>query len=157
MLIRRLLVFGYPLTEILLLWWVASLIGWGFALLLVLAGFPAGAALMRNAAAKAVTLSTSPESERAQIAQSTTGMFASGLLIMIPGFLTDILGIILLLRPVQSALFRRAGNWIELRMVRVPGFQTYAPGEVIQGVVIKETVQDESGEEPNGSSPQITP
>ena len=155
MLIRRLLLFGYPLVEILLLWWVASMIGWGFALLLVLAGFPAGAALMRNAAAKAVTLSTSPESERPRIAQSTTGMFASGLLIMIPGFLTDILGLILLIPPIQSALFRRAGNWIELRMVRVPGFNSYSHGEVIQGVVIEESEAHESGEEPGGPSPQI--
>jgi UPF0716 protein FxsA len=157
MLIRRLLILGYPLAEILLLWWVASMIGWGFALLLFLAGFPAGAALIRNAAAKAATLSTVPESKRPRIAQSTTGMFASGLLLMIPGFLTDLVGIILLLPPVQSALFRRAGKWIELRMVRVPGFNVYSRGEVIQGVVIEETGADESGEEPNDSSPHIKP
>jgi UPF0716 family protein affecting phage T7 exclusion len=157
MLIRRLLIFGYPLVEILLLWWVASIIGWGFALLLVLAGFPAGAALMRNAAAKSVTLSTAPDSDRPKILRGATGMFASGLLIMIPGFLTDLLGLILLFPPVQSLLFRRAGNWIQMRMMSVPGFNGPANGQVIKGVVIIETDKNETGEEPRGSSPQINP
>ena len=153
---RRLLAFGYPLVELLLLWWVASMIGWGFALLLILAGFPVGAALMANAAAKSTTIASSPDSERLKVLQATTGMFTAGLLITIPGFLTDLFGLILLLPPVQSILFRRGGDWIETRMVRVPGFNNYRNGQVIQGVVITDSGEEEGGEEPNGSSPRIS-
>lgn len=156
MLTRRLLVFGYPLIEILLLWLVASIVGWLAAILLLIAGLPAGAALMRNAAAKYLSAREVSESERASVIRSSTGMFLSGLLIMIPGFLTDIIGILLLIPPIQRLALSRVGAWTQARMVRVPGFTTYAYGqEVIQGVVIEE-FDHEKGEEPPDSSPEIS-
>lgn len=156
MFLRRLLVFGYPLAEILVLWFVASLIGWPIALLLLIAGFPAGAALMRNAAAKSSLLRTASDSERPRIAQSVTGMFLSGLLIMIPGFITDLIGILVLIPWIQRWMIRHSGAWIESRMVKVPGFATYTEGDIIQGVVISEDFTDKKSEGPEGPSPQIS-
>lgn len=164
MLIKRLVVFGYPLVEILLLWLVASFVGWFVAILLVIAGLPAGAALIRNSAAKYLTSRDEDESHRVSIVRSSTGMFLAGLLIMIPGFLTDLLGLLLLIPPIQRRVMSRIGNWTQARMMRVPGFSAYTyqgnvyQGDVIQGIVIRETGFDSShkkGEEPYDPSPEL--
>lgn len=166
MLLRRLLIIGYPLAEFLILWWVASLIGWGFALLLVIAGFPAGAALMRNAAAKASTLQSARDDQRPAIARSSTMMFLSGILVMIPGFISDAIGLALLLPPLQRVVARYAGTWVGKRMTRVPGFNSsgfsgeqfgfYAQGDVVQGFVVEPDNSDPdstSKKQKNGGNP----
>ena len=170
MFLRRLLLIGYPLAEFLLLWWVASLIGWGFALLLVIAGLPAGAALMRNAAAKATTLQSAAPEQRPTIARSSTMMFLAGVLVMIPGFISDVVGIALLLPPLQRVVARSTGAWVGKRMTRVPGFNTsgfsgeqfgfYAQGDVVQGFVVSSEEQNlnqhtsqEGGGKDNGGNP----
>lgn len=162
----RLLLFGYPLVEILLFWWVASMVGWGIAILLIIAGFPAGAALMRNAAAKASVVATTPDSEKPKVARSAALMFVSGILILIPGFATDILGIIFLIPPIGNRIVKAFSSLIGARMVRMPGygnsgftgsqFASYVDGEVIQGVVIRE--DDPDAHENGGPErpPQIT-
>jgi UPF0716 protein FxsA len=161
----RLILFGYPLVEILLLWWVASMTGWGIALLLILAGFPAGAALMRNAAAKASLVAATPDEGKPKIARSSALMFVSGLFIMIPGFATDVIGLILLIPPVGNRVVKAFGAWISLRMVRMPGFgnagftgsqfASYVDGEVIRGVVISEDDPDQHGNGGPSGPPQI--
>jgi UPF0716 protein FxsA len=148
----RLLVFGYPLIEILLFWWVASMTGWGIAILLIIAGFPAGAALMRNAAAKASIVATTPDENKPKAARSAALMFISGLLILVPGFATDILGIIFLIPPIGNRIVKAFSSWIGARMVRMPGygnagftgsqFASYVDGDVIRGVVISESDRD---------------
>jgi UPF0716 protein FxsA len=149
----RLLLFGYPLIEILLFWWVASLTGWGIAILLIIAGFPAGAALMRNAAAKASVVATTPDEGKPKVARSAAVTFVSGLLILLPGFATDILGIIFLIPPIGNRIVKAFSSWIGARMVRMPGygnagftgsqFASYVDGEVIRGVVISEDDPDQ--------------
>lgn len=161
----RLLVFGYPLVEILLFWWVASIVGWGVAILLIIAGFPAGAALMRNAAAKASIVATTPDENKPKVARSAALMFVSGILILIPGFATDILGIIFLIPPIGNRLVRAFSSWIGARMVQMPGyansgftgseFASYVDGEVIRGVVISETDQDPTENGGPEGPPQI--
>lgn len=159
MLIKRLVLFGYPLIEILLLWLVASFVGWFVAILLVIAGLPAGAALIRNSASKYIGSRNADETERELIIRSSTGMFLAGLLIMMPGFLTDALGLLLLIPPIQKRVMSRIGNWTRTRMMRTPGFNSYAyQGDVIQGIVIEgeyETPTYEKGEEPHGPSPAL--
>ena len=153
----RLLLFGYPLTEILLLWWIASITGWAIAILLIIAGFPIGAALIRNAAAKASLIPVAADENKPQVARSSALMCASGVLIMIPGFATDLIGVILLIPPIGNRVVRALGSWIGLRMVRMPGFgnagftgsefASYVDGDVIRGIVIDEEtpVQPENG------------
>ncbi len=161
MFLRRLLFFGYPLAEILVLWLVATLIGWPIALLLLIAGFPVGAAILRNAASKSQQLRTASEIERPRIAQSVTGMFLSGLLFLIPGFITDVIAVFMLIPSIQRLVIRVTGTWFESRMVRVPGFSVYAQGDfmqgdVIRGVVIPDDSANEQGEGPRGPSPEIS-
>ena len=61
----RLIVFGYPLGEFLLLWLIASVIGWGWALIGILLSIPIGIAVMRNASAGARVVLRESDPERA--------------------------------------------------------------------------------------------
>jgi UPF0716 protein FxsA len=159
----RLILFGYPLVEILLLWWIASITGWAIAIFLIIAGFPIGAALMRNAAAKASLIAATADKSKPQVARSAALMFGSGVLIMIPGFATDLLGAILLIPPIGNRAVHAFGSWIGLRMVRMPGFgntgftgsqfASYVDGDVIRGVVIDE----EDPDEPENGGPEGPP
>ena len=135
----RLLVFGYPLLEIVTAYLVAQWIGWGWMLLLLLIGFPIGFAIMRNAGDAAMA-----DLERA----TRTGVevdsgrhalgFLAGLLVFVPGFWTDLAGLLLLLPPVQRLVRGRSRTWVEARFtaVRMPGVR-YPSGDVIQGTVIR--------------------
>jgi UPF0716 protein FxsA len=142
----RLLFFGYPLAEVLVLWAVASLIGWGWALLGILAGIPIGFALMRNAGASAAGLmqaNAAGDQQRAMtMASSMTGQFIAGALIAVPGYLTDLLGLMLLLPGVRNAIGRRA-----MRRYRTSPWMSRMPGSgpIIQGTVIVEDMRYESG------------
>jgi UPF0716 protein FxsA len=154
----RLLVFGYPLTEILVLWAVASIIGWGWALLGILAGIPIGVALMRNAGASAAGLmqanAQGDEQRAAVYASSMTGQFIAGVLIAIPGYLTDLIGLAVLLPGVRNAIGRRvmrryrSSPW----MSRMPG-----SGPIIQGTVIVEDLRyDDPSAADDEEPPAIT-
>ncbi len=57
--------FGYPLGEFLLLWLIASVIGWGWALIGILLSIPIGIAVMRNASAGARVVLRESDPERA--------------------------------------------------------------------------------------------
>lgn len=152
----RLLFFGYPLAEILVLWGVASLIGWGWALLGILAGIPIGFALMRNAGANAAGLmqaNAAGDQERAiAMASSMTGQFVAGVLIAVPGYLTDAIGLALLLPGVRNVIGRRvmgryrSSPW----MSRMPG-----SGPIVQGTVIVEDLRYENP--PDGPNPPALP
>lgn len=119
----RLLVFGYPLVEILAFWGVATLIGWGWALVLIVIGVPAGWALVRMAGEEA----SRGRGDRA------LGMGLAGVLIMVPGFVTDIAGLVLLLPPVRRALGARLQAWVAVSPIRM-GFTT---GDVVQGEILR--------------------
>ena len=90
-------------------------------------------------------------------------MFGSGVLIMIPGFATDLLGVILLIPPIGNRAVHAFGSWIGLRMVRMPGFgntgftgsqfASYVDGDVIRGVVIDE----EDPDQPENRGPEGPP
>ncbi len=162
----RLILFGYPLVEILLLWWLASITGWWIAILLIIVGFPVGAALIRNAAAKATLIATTTDHNKPKVARSSALMFASGLLIMIPGFATDLIGAILLIPPIGNKVVKAFGSRIGLHMVRMPGFgnagftgsqfASYVDGEVIRGVVISEGDPDQHENGDPEGAPQIS-
>jgi UPF0716 protein FxsA len=131
----RLIVFGYPLAEVLVLWAVASLIGWGWALLGLLAGFPIGLALMRNAGnTAAASVQAGPE-RTAQLASSMAGQFAAGVLFFIPGYLTDLVGALLLLPGVRAGV----GRWMARRFHQQTWYSRFpGSGDVIRGTVIVE-------------------
>jgi UPF0716 protein FxsA len=135
----RLLVFGYPLLEVATAYGVAMWIGWGWMLLLILIGFPIGFAIMRNAGdaamrdlQQATAAGREPDSGRHALA------FVGGLLVAIPGFWSDLVGLLLVIPPTQRLFRQSARTWLSSRftMVRMPGVHYPGGGDVIQGTVI---------------------
>ncbi|MEY9874722.1 UPF0716 protein FxsA [Streptacidiphilus sp. MAP12-33] len=135
-----LLVAAYVLLELWLVVTVAGLIGWLLVLLLLLAGFVAGASVIKRAGLKAFAAArkgSMPEGEA-----RTAVTVAGGVLLMVPGFLSDALGLLCLIPPVAKrlqrapmALLRRGplGDAVRLqeqvRMHRPDG--KVVPGEVV--------------------------
>jgi UPF0716 protein FxsA len=138
-----LLVVAYVLLELWLMVIVAEQIGWLLVLLLLLAGFVAGASVIKRAGLKAFAAvrkgGALPEGD----ARTAVAM-AGGVLLMIPGFITDVLGLLCLVPPVARrlqrapmALLRRGplGDAVRLQeQVRM-----HRPdGKVVQGEVVQE-------------------
>ena len=153
----RLLVFGYPLLEVVTAYLVALWIGWGWMLLLLLIGFPIGFAIMRNAGDRALA--------NAQVAAAGGEVadpgrpaltFIGGVLVFIPGFWSDLLGLLLAFPPTQRLFRRRGTAWAETRFatVRMPGVRSpYATGDVIPGTVVQR--EDPPGPTPPGDPREI--
>lgn len=142
----RIAVFGYPLAELLAAMLVASWIGWGWTLLLVIAGIPAGMAIMRNAGQasfNAMRVAARTGHLPADSGSSHALQFLAGLLIAVPGFITDIAGLVLLAPPVQRIIGRRIGA----RLVVAGGGTSFAPSDVVPGSVV-----DDAGSAPDGET-----
>ncbi len=121
----KLIVFGYPIVELIALWLVAQWIGWGSAIILILMGIPVGFIIMGKASRKRPV------------------WFLAGLLVAIPGFVTDAIGLVLLLPPIQRMLERRGRAWLDANVTFLDfsggAAQTRSPydsGDVIPGTVI---------------------
>lgn len=97
----RLIVFGYPLAEILAFWALGIWLGWLLATVIILAGFPIGFALWRNAAGAARL----GQPEKASV------FGIAGLLFVIPGVLTDLLALLLLVPAIHKFLGKRLTAW----------------------------------------------
>lgn len=176
---------AWLVLEIWLLTVVADVAG-GLSLLLLLVGAVLlGAVVMKSAGRRAFrnlteTLQRQQRQQRQQTGEALapetgtggTGngfLMLGGLLIMLPGLITDVLGLLLLLPPVRMALGRYAERSLERRMraAAVPGslgdaFQQarmHRPdGKVVQGEVIKQDErQGPSHPEDEGPRPPLTP
>ncbi|MCP4894178.1 MAG: FxsA family protein [Actinomycetales bacterium] len=137
----RLIVFGYPLVEFLLLWLIASVVGWGWALIGILLSIPIGIAVMRNASAGARVVLQESDPERAlEQVGSGAGLFLAGLCFLVPGYGSDLVGLVLLVPSTRRWVVRRMTRgfdsfaWVD----RMPGFPS--SGTVVQGTVV--TVED---------------
>ncbi|MEV6786410.1 FxsA family membrane protein [Streptomyces sp. NPDC051098] len=95
-------------------------------------------------------------------------LMLGGLLIMLPGLISDVVGLALLVPPVRSYLGRRAERSLERRMRAAdPGslgdaFQQariHRPdGKIVQGEVIRQDAGQQSGRyEDDGPRPPLTP
>lgn len=135
----KFVVLGYPIVELIALWLVAQWIGWGSAIILLLLGIPVGFIIMGKASRKRPV------------------WFLAGLLVAIPGFVTDLIGLVLLLPPIQRSLERRGRNWLEANVtfldfssghsqMRSP----YDTGDVIPGTVIHEDDPGHNDGPPSG-------
>ncbi|MFJ9542099.1 FxsA family membrane protein [Streptomyces sp. NPDC101225] len=134
--------------------------------LLLLAGFVAGAAVIKKAGRRAFQ-SLNEALQRGGTPQSESSggnglMMLGGLLLMIPGLISDAVGLLLLIPPVQKALGRLTGRTLDrrLREARPGGFgdafqqaRIHRPdGKVVQG----EVVRDEPGDAPQDPPPPLT-
>ncbi len=154
------MVFGYPLVEVLAAWGVATWIGWGWTLLLLVAGIPLGFSIMRRAARHA----TAEMRAQRVPAPADAATFIGGLAIAIPGFVTDLIGLALVIPITRRLLVAAIGPALQSRMagMRVPGSGYTGPGyaaygDVIIGeVVVTEDVSraDDDPQAPRGLEPR---
>lgn len=116
-----------PLAELVVFIAVAVAIGFGPAFGLVLLGSLAGMALLRHAGGGHIArlrVAVAGGNFSALHADTTGGLILlAGVLLLIPGFITDFIGLILLVGPLRRALFALAG----LR----PGAAARAPDGVV--------------------------
>ncbi|WP_236790438.1 FxsA family protein [Amycolatopsis sp. GM8] len=126
----------YVVAEVAAVWAVSSVVGVLPTLGLLLAGAMLGSWLARREGARAArAFMTAARAGRSPEAEVTDGMLVGfgGLLILVPGFLSDIAGLLLLLPPSRGVL-RRA--WLRRAEKRMP-----SAGRVI--VVDSEVVPDD--------------
>jgi UPF0716 protein FxsA len=105
---------GLPLAELAVFITMAAVIGFAWAFSLVLAGSLAGALVLRHAGGShiaRVRVALHDGNFTALQADSSGSLILlAGILLLIPGFITDILGLLLLIAPLRRALgaaFRR--------------------------------------------------
>lgn len=114
---------GYPLAEVAVAIGLAQLVGWWPVIAAQFVGLIVGALLLRRAP-------------------------VSGLLIAVPGFLTDVIGLLLLIPAVRRTVAQTAVAAVANRLgVRLdstpggpgPGSSTVAPpqGDVVRGEVVE--------------------
>jgi UPF0716 protein FxsA len=135
---------AWLILEIWLLVEVGHLIGWFFLFLLLVASAVLGAWVIKRAGLRALRATASGKAE----AQTALGI-AGGLLLILPGVLSDLLGLACLFPPT-AALLRKASSRLllrnggpladayrmqeQLRIHRPDG--KVVPGEVIVGEVV---------------------
>ncbi|MBV1957545.1 FxsA family membrane protein [Streptomyces albidoflavus] len=165
---------AWLILEVWLLTLVAEATSGFIVFLLLLAGVVTGSALIKRAGRRALRKfqetvaqqqqGITPETDRSG---GNAFLLIAGLLFILPGLVSDVLGLVLLLPPVRTALARRAERSLERRMAAAgPGtfggaFQQArmrAPdGKVVQG----EVVRDDEPPRPDGRDddprPPLTP
>ncbi|WP_217383289.1 FxsA family membrane protein [Streptomyces sp. NK08203] len=165
---------AWLILEVWLLTRVAEATSGFIVFLLLLAGVVAGSALIKRAGRRALRKFQETVAQQQQGITPDTDrsggnafLLVAGLLLILPGLISDVFGLVLLLPPVRTALARRAERSLERRMAAAgPGtfggaFQQArmrAPdGKVVQG----EVVRDDEPPRPEGRDddprPPLTP
>ena len=107
-------VLALPLMELAVFIAVAATIGFALALLLVMATSLAGALVLRHAGGNhiaRVRVALNQGSFTALQADNTGAMtLLAGILLLIPGFITDVVGLLLLLAPLRRWLAAALGH-----------------------------------------------
>lgn len=97
-------VLALPVLELIAFGAVAAAIGFGWALILLLVGSFAGVLVLRHAGGNHIARMrvAMTEGSISSLAADTTGglILLAGFLLLIPGFITDVAGLLLLLRSV---------------------------------------------------------
>ncbi|SOD88164.1 FxsA family membrane protein [Streptomyces sp. Ag109_G2-15] len=165
--LRRYLPLGiavWLVVEIWLLTQVAGTAGGLTVFLLLVAGFVAGSVVIKRAGRRAFqNLNEALQRGGSPARGGGNGlMMLGGLLLMIPGLISDAAGLLLLLPPVQKAVSRFAERALDRSLRKAaPGtlgdaFQQariHRPdGKVVQGEVIRE----DAGREPGEQWPPLT-
>ena len=131
----------YVVVEIVTLVAVASWIGIGWTLLVLLGGSMLGLWFARREGVRAAqSVATAVQARRVAHAEVTDGMLvaAAGLLLFLPGLVTDVAGLLLVFPPTRALVRRRLVRAAEERS---PGLRTArirADGPVVDGEVVPE-------------------
>ncbi|MFZ3468976.1 FxsA family membrane protein [Streptomyces sp. 4.24] len=168
---------AWLILEIWLLSLVGGAVGGGAVALLIAGGLVLGAVVIKRAGRRAFknlteTFQQAQAGQQPAAQRPGTGnglTMLAGLLLMMPGLLSDAAGLILLLPPVRAWAGRRAARTLERKMASAPAgtfgdaFQQarihYPDGKVIQGEVVREDrPAGDSGSGPEaGYRPPLTP
>ncbi|PRX47609.1 UPF0716 protein FxsA [Prauserella shujinwangii] len=143
----------YVAAEVAAVWAVASVIGFLPTLGVLLAGAFLGSWLARREGGKAArAFAATARAGRPAHAEITDGMLVGlgGLFILVPGFVSDVVGLLLLLPPTRG-LFRKA--WLRRIERRAPSAFHQSHGRVI--VVDSEVVDRRRGDDDPPSRPVI--
>ena len=107
-------VLALPVAELAVFIAVAASIGFGMALLLVLATSVAGGLVLRHAGGNHIARVkvALEQGQFTSLQADNTGALTllAGILLIIPGFITDVLGLLLLTVPLRRALFGLFGR-----------------------------------------------
>lgn len=138
---NRAIIFGYPLLEVLVAWAVATVIGWGPMLLLLIIGVPIGFAIMKRAGRAAAD---DLAAQRPPSVAHAAG-FLGGFFITIPGFVSDIVGGLLVVPFTRRLIFAALGPALSAKVmtVRMPRSDSPGLGDVIVGEVVVDQGQPE--------------
>lgn len=146
--IFRYLFIAYVIAEVASLIVMGSLIGIGWTFLLLLATFVGGGFLIRTMGAEVMALLRRGQLQPQEIAKALPKahlQLLAGLLLIIPGFASDMLALLALLPPVQSYASRLTGGWLGRYSPKPQG------GVVIEGEAVEvdvETVEIEGPKPP---------
>lgn len=138
----------YLVVEIVALVALGSWIGVGATLLVLLAGSVLGLWLARREGMRAAqALTEALRDRRVAHPEITDGLLvaAGGLLLFVPGLVTDVAGLLLVLPPTRALVRRRIVRTAERR---VPGLRTariQSDGPIVDGVVVDGTRDDHEG------------
>lgn len=137
----------YLVVEIVALVALGSVIGLGATLLVLLAGSVIGLWLARREGVRAAqAIAEAMTSRRVAHAELTDGFLvaAAGVLLFVPGLVTDLAGLLLLVPPFRSVVRRRLVAAAERR---APGLRTArirSEGPIIDGEVVDPHAQPRS-------------
>ena len=130
----------YLLAEVAAIWAVGSAVGVLGTIALLVAGAVLGSWLARREGGKAMrAFVESARLGRSSEKEVTDGMLVGlgGLLIMLPGFVSDVLGLLLLLPPSRAVARRLWLRRIEKRAIRFAN-QRRGPVMVVDSEVVNE-------------------
>ncbi|HYH32959.1 MAG TPA: FxsA family protein [Pseudonocardia sp.] len=129
----------YLVIEIVALVALGSAIGLGWTLLVLLAGSVLGLWLARREGVRAAqALAEAVGNRRVPTAELTDGMLvaAGGVLLFVPGLVTDVAGLLLLLPPVRALARRRLVRAAEKRSPELRTARIRAQAPVVDGEVV---------------------
>jgi UPF0716 protein FxsA len=138
----------YLVVEIVALVALVSWIGFGWTLVVLLAGSVLGLWLARREGLRALrAMAEAARERRVAHVELTDGLLIAvgGLLLVVPGLVTDVAGLLLLLPPTRALVRRRMVRAAErqapvLRTARMRGGGVVIDGVVVDGPVVDGTV-----------------
>ncbi|TWF77616.1 UPF0716 protein FxsA [Pseudonocardia hierapolitana] len=130
----------YLVIEIVALVALGSAIGLGWTLLVLLAGSVVGLWLARREGVRAAqALAEAVNNRRVPTNEITDGMLvaAGGVLLFVPGLVTDLAGLLLVLSPTRALVRRRLVRAAEERSPELRSARIRAQAPVVDGEVVE--------------------
>lgn len=167
---KALLIMLLPPAEILLTIKAAQVWGWGPVLLCFVAGFVLGSAMMRlrgKVFFKEAMSAVGRDEMPTEAILGGMAWFVAGVLLMIPGFITDVLALLVLLPPVRRRVLLRFAQQAEQSIMMMQragqggamgGFQwppqSQDQGDVFEGEAHEVADDEKRIEAPESNEPQ---